>query len=255
MKYKIPLLFVMFILISVAVTSVGESGKPYIFFNVEKCYGDINVRVYPLDMDNYTLLGNCITPTGDKNHWICPCQQNLTILTPELTSSKFSALVQYNIDKPREVNTTIGGMPTEDDLYNDEIKRIYTIRDIIIVPNGNDISGALSLNPLVNKILLTAVIVFGILMFVGFVYIVIFWFYSEEMRKWLGIGEDDKMSLGMIIKRIFTREDISRKTLIRKEGKVLPIIKSVEPIIEKKNESKVSNVQDEARRILEDLDK
>jgi len=255
MNYKYSPLIVMFILISVAVTAVGDAGKPYIFFNVEKCYGDVNVRVYPLEMANYTLLGGCVTPTGDKNNWVCPCQQNLTILTPELTSSKFSALVQYNIDKPRDVNITVGGMPTADELYNDGLKRIYTIRDIIITPNGIDVSGALSLNPIVNKILLTAVIVFGILMFIGFVYIVVFWFYSEEMRKWLGIGEDDKMSLGLIIKRIFTREDINRKTLIRNNGKVLPTIKSVQPIEKKKVETKIFNAEDEARRILEDLDK
>jgi len=251
MRYnKISLLVVIVLLFSVSVLAAGQAGTPYNFYSVEKCYGDIKVRIYPLTMSQYSLVDCILTPPND---WSCPCTKKLYILTSNNTINRFSALVQYYIDAPKNFTPSLDGKPTQEELYNDGLKRIYTIKDITIGPNTEiSISDALSKNETINNILLFVIIGFGVIVFLFFVIIVIFWLFGENIRKWLGLAEDEKMTLGKILRKIFTREDIQRKTFVRESGKVLPSIKPVEKQPQIKN---VSNTQDEIRKILEGLDK
>jgi hypothetical protein len=240
----------MFLLFSTVITAMGQAGVPYNFFNIEKCYGNIQVRIYPIVQTDYSLI-NCTT--NSINQWNCSCRDNLYILTFVNTTSNFSALIQYNIDKPKEVIPSTNGMPTSEELYNDEIKRIYTIKDIVITESGVSVSGALSDNDSINNFLLIVVVGFGILLFLGFIFIVVFWFYNENIRRWLRLEEKEKITFLRIIKRIFTRENIDRKTFVRQEGKLLPKIKSEEKQKEVKYIEEDNKTTDEIKKILNEL--
>jgi hypothetical protein len=82
----------------------------------------------------------------------------------------------------------------------------------------------------------------------------VLWLFGENIRRWLGLKEDEKMTFGKILKRIFVREDIARKTFVREKGKILLQIKPVEEqpkvVVEKENTS----TEDEIRKILEGLE-
>jgi len=252
MKYKIPLLIVMLLLFSVVVTAVGEAGKPYDFYDVPKCAGNISVRIYAMSQVNYTLVDCTKISVSD---WNCPCAKSLYILTQKNTDSRFSALVQYYIEPLKSFTPSKDGKPTQEELYNDGLKRIYTIQDILITKNkeltGND---ALSANSTINNILLGLLMFVGGVVFIAFLTIGLMWFYDDKLRKWLGLRDEDKMTLGMILKKVFTREDISRKELIRKDGSLTPNVKQVMPTPQKPKETKKSNAEEEIKKILEGLE-
>ena len=252
MKYKISLLFIMLLLLCVNVIAVGEAGKPYSFYNVGKCYGDIKARVYPLGNENYTLI-NCTQ--NSINDWVCSCRTNLSILTPSNVDSRFSILVQYYIAQPKNFTPSTDGKPTAEEIYNDGLKRVYTIKDIIITKNKEAfVNGALSENDKINNVLLGALMVVGGIVLVAFLTILLMWLFDERLRKWIGLKDDEKMTIGKILKRIFTRESITRKELVRKDGSVLPTIRPVEVKPITKQEQKKNNTEEEIRKILEGLD-
>ena len=253
MKYKILILFAMLLLCSVVVTAVGQAGTPYSFYNIEKCVGDIKVRVYPLQLNQYKII-NCSFVSN--NDWVCPCQSNLQILTLPNSTSRISVLVQYYIGEQKKFTPSANGNPTPEEIYNDGLKRIYTIKDIIITSDKKILGkGALSENDRINNILLGTLMIVGGIIFIAFLTIILLWLYDEKLRAWVGLKEGDKMTILMILKRIFTREVISRKEIVRKNGNVLPILKTVEKKIETKVEKKVVDAKEEIRKILEGLDK
>jgi hypothetical protein len=252
MKYKISLLIVMLLLFSVSVIAVGEAGKPYNYFNIEKCVGEVKVRVYPISMSNYTLV-DCVSYT--TNDWTCPCSDKLYILTPKNTDSRFSALVQYYIGEQKAFTPSPDGTPTAEEQYNDGLKRIYTVKDITITKNKELTgSGALSNNEKINNFLLGVLLFVGGVIIVAFITFALLWIYDEKLRAWMGLKEGDKMTIGMILRKIFTREDISRKEFTRKKGEVLPVIKPAEKKVEAKVEKKTVDAQEEIRKILEGLE-
>jgi uncharacterized membrane protein len=253
MKYKISLLFVILLLCSVAVIAVGEAGKPYNYFNIEKCVGPVSVRIYAISMTNYTLPDCQQLTTSD---WTCPCATNLYILTPPKTDSRFSALVQYYIGQTKPFTPSTDGKPTAEELYNDGLKRVYTVKDIMITKNKELTgAGALSDNEAINRVLLGVLMVVGIIILLVFIGFASMWIFDEKLRAWMGLREDDKMTIGMILKKVFSREDISRKEFVRKEGNVLPKINPVNKKVENKKEEKKIDAQEEIRKILEGLDK
>jgi uncharacterized membrane protein len=253
MKYKLSLLIVMLLLISVSVTAIGEAGKPYNFFNVEKCVGNITVRVYVISAPGgYSLIDCSQLTTSD---WTCPCSKSLYILTPTNSDSRLSALVQYYIGQIKPFTPSIDGKPTAEEQYNDALKRVYTIKDIVITKNKELTGGeAFSQNDKINKIMLGSLMVVGVIILLVFIVIALLWFYDDKLHKWMGLREEDKMTIGMILKKIFGREDISRKEFTRKKGEVLPVVKPVEKKTEIKVEKKTVDTQEEIRKLLEGLE-
>jgi hypothetical protein len=239
----------MLLLISVPVIAIGQSGTPFNFFNVEKCVGDIKVRIYPISETNYTLI-NCVAMS--KTDWTCPCNTSLYILTSPQTDGRFSALVQYYIGQTKNFTASKDGKPTQEEIYNEALKRVYTIKDITLTKNKEMfVDGALSDNKNINNILLGIVIIIGIIIFIVSIVFVILWVYDEKIRAWMKLNEDDKMTILMILKKIFSREDIARSNTIQNK-KQIQSNKELQP--NKKIEKKI-DTQDEIRKILEGLDK
>jgi hypothetical protein len=241
-KRDVAYFFVMFILFSSAVYAEGTSGIPYKFFDVPSCYGDIYLRVNEVSRTGRYGFPSCQYVSGMD--WKCPCQDALYIITENGSSTHFNIMVQYNIGQPRNILRP-NIPPSTDEQYNDNLKRIVTLRDIIIVPSNESIS---------NEKMLQQKEVLGILIYVllAFVIIVVvigfIFFFSDVIKRWFDMEEDEKLTFGGLLKAIFSRPKIERKVIGKSN-------ENVNVPVEKKETKQSNSVEEEARRILEEIGK
>ena len=238
-KRDVAYFIVMFILLSSTVYAEGISGKPYKFIDVPSCYGDIQVKVNEFTNVNRYAIINCTYVSGIE--WSCPCMNSLYILTPPDTETHFSIFVQYFISKPRIIPSP-SVPPSNDEQYNEEIKRIKTINGIFIVPSIED----KTLNKEEEKGILIILILVGVIFVFILILAIMIFLLGDNIKRWLGMDEDEKLTFGKLLKNVFSRPSIDRKDIGKRDDKPKETLLVKEQKVNEK-------IEDEVRKILKEI--
>lgn len=226
----------------------GIAGQPLTYFTAPACYGSLSALVVNYTSTPYQLI-NCTQ--NDSNHWECPCRSTFDIITETNTTSHFNIRVQYYVGNLKTIPDENRTTPSADELYNENQKRVVNINDIILLPyvytEVIDNTDKTDIGDFILFIFLS----FLFIIFIIIIIIIIIYANSEKIKKRLGMmdsrGKDVDITFGQILKNIFSRPGVERKEVagtIRK-----PTIK-VEP---KVNTVQTNNAQEEARKLLEEL--
>ena len=246
MNKKISLYVCMFMCVLFIVTANGNSRISNKVLYIDKCYNDIWIKVYPEKNTSYQFL-NCTLINQTTNVWQCPCMLELYLQIPNGTENTFSFSAQYYTDKLREENNS------EAKIYNEQIKRVIQINNFIISEKTEEEvkieqTTIQKQNEDLSWFVIKFVASFFLLLFLIIAIIIIL----SKLRKKYNLQEDEKLTIKMIFQKMFSRPDIKRKSV----GELLT--KSNKPVqqgINKKIEPNLKNVEDEARRILEQISK
>jgi len=243
----ISLLLVLMFFITMAydVNAQGVAGEPYVFLETPVCYGEIQIRVNKHDPGIYTIH-NCVLnrTVGKYDYWDCNCQDTLVMSIPENQINKFDILAQYYV-----------GVITNNELQNTGFQRIVPINGLTFTENPGEIyrqEEQRKLTEMQVETIISFIVTFVFVIFLIIILVLIYFFIlKNKLRRWLQLGEDDKMTIGMIFKKIFRRESISRKSLGKRfeEKEETFINKSVKKTsVDDKIESEVQALLDDIRK-------
>lgn len=218
----------------------GYSSVPNKIFDIPVCVDGINLKVYPtIANQTYILLG-CNTTNESINTWSCKCQKKIYLQIPNGTTNTFSITAEYYIK------------PLTNNLINDfNAKRIVTLNNYVITEKSPEqVKAEEEAVRQQDAKVLNFIISFIVIFFLILILICIHYFYLKpKLRKKWNMGDDDKLSILMIIRKVFARENISRKNL--------PGMKKEEPkkVFNTEAVKQPTDIKDEARRILERINK
>jgi uncharacterized membrane protein len=184
--------------------------------------------------------------------WVCPCNQKPLIQIANNTKGHFDAMVQYYIDKPKEVIPYENGTPTANELYNEQIKRLDVIKDIMMIPAGSVEDGVLHIPASVSDFILFIFMLLVILVILIVGVIVVIYVYSERIKRWLNMDKDEKLSFKKVLVAIFRRPNVSRKS-IGKRDKDFEAKRVQQQVKEPEKIKSTPTAEDEVRKILEEL--
>lgn len=163
---KIVLSMLLFVLCTVPVTANGVSGVPYPFYSFVKCVGNYQAQVTTFSNVDYLLPG-CTLTNATTKVWSCPCSTNASILVKEGQAGIFDIRIQYYIDNLKPlVSPRVNNIPTQEEIFNDNIRRIDYIKGVIItayvgddVPTNNQVADISSLVFFIVVVVLIFVVV------------------------------------------------------------------------------------------------
>lgn len=257
-KYKVIIcILTMFVMLSTTIYGELLSGVQTNIINVSVCYGNIDISVQPNKGVIYQLI-DCSVDNEDTNKWHCPCVINnetkIDILVQENETAKFSIIYQYYIGQTKPVNITYNnGLPTEDEVYNEQLKRIGNVETDTFY-NSIELQRIKKEQQIKTQGMQSFILTFFMYGFGGLfaliVFIMIIIFIKNRIRRWLKLKDYEKLTIGKILKKIFSREDINRFELGKQDVVKLNNTKKTIPI-----KSIPLSTEDEARKILEDIDK
>lgn len=220
------ILIVLILLLSVMVSANSQ----YKIDNI-KCYGQIFIQVNDIQgSSNYTFQ-NCVQINPIL--WGCNCGQTPILYNTLNETTTISFRIQYDISQPK----------SNDDIYNQQLKRVVTKSVIISTIKEK---GPTPFEELINNSS-GIIIVFGIiilLIVVGAIITVILFFNMDKIKRWLGVDEDEKMTLKEIIVAIFTRSNIKRRRFEKIQ------VNKKQQISEKNVDEKVENEVNELMKGL-----
>jgi hypothetical protein len=224
---KLLILFMFVVLCNITYGSelFGYSEIPNKFIDVPLCVGDVNIKVYPTDINGTYNISDC-NQTNITNSWTCSCKKEYYIQIPNGTRNTFSFTVEYYIK------------PLVNNLLTDfNARRIIQINNLIITEISIEQykKEQEEIRQQGNRIL-KFIAIFVVLFFVLLILIALYFFYVKpKFRRKLNIDEDDTLTISMILKSIFNRDDIKRK-----ETKII---------------NSNINAEEEARKILEKINR
>jgi len=256
MKFKFILLLLLITIIIPFVYSAGIAGQEYTYFTLEKCYGNVYERVFQYNPNVPYELVNCTLINDTNIQWNCPCTKELKILTPANTISSYAILIQYNLDKPHDLPSS-GNFTNDDLIYNSMLKRVYTITNITLMPYVDE--NSISESGDILNTLLYLFILFIVLILIGLAIWGIFYALSDKIKRWLGMNKDDKLTLGSILRSIFSRKKIEKRMIGKTNldlGESDRVAKPIgNPVSSHEKQNKKITNEDVAKSILEDFNK
>lgn len=251
MNKKISLYVFMFICILFIVTAIGNSRIPNKVLDIEKCYNDIWIKVYPQKNTTYQFL-NCTLINQTTNVWQCPCMKEVYLQIPNGTTNSFSFSVQYYTDK-----LSLGN-DSDSKIYNEQIKRVIPINDYVISEKTEEElrieqEAIQKQTDEVSSFVFKFIAFFFLTLFL----IIMIFVMLSKLRKKYNLEEDEKLTIKMIFQKIFLRPDIERKSIgdLLSNKKPDTNKKLKEVLIKNSVDVTDDNIEAEARKILEQISK
>jgi hypothetical protein len=192
----------------------GIAGSEYSFFSIDSCYGDVQLRVYEYNPDIVYNIVNC--SYLNNSEWLCPCMKELKIQTQPNTTSQYAILLQYTINK------TIQPFPgtnlsNDDNVFNSQLKRIYTITNITLTPTQESVVDEGTQN--VYNTMFYIFIVFIVVCLLGVVVWGIIYAMSDKIKRWIGMDKNEEVTFKSVLKSIFSRKKVIEEKVIKTKEK------------------------------------
>jgi len=204
---KVLLFSLMIILLTITVTAVKVENIP--------CVGDIKVEINAVEGNtNYTFINCNLDNTDNQSYqWVCSCNKTPDIINLENQNTIVTFRMQYYINKTRTVLYPNATNPTQDEMYNQQLKRVET--RIVNIPIPID-ENAFQFNVDTTTIILGSLLVIGLLAVVIVVGIGYFVMNTEKLKRRLGMDLNKPATTWEIIVAILSRKKVEKKSKDKK---------------------------------------